>query len=205
FAGSRIEALSESGPEAPVLADRLGSGREGVRPRRLAARDVQDGTVVTSMAPGVTSFGHPVTHGLLFGSCGSEGWREPPFRDSISRAQMTSDEFETWFEKGVTDGLPVVPPTRERVQLMLAGTRRSRDMLIGEMPPNYGRLRSEEHTSELQSRSDLVCRLLLEEKKTRSGCGSRGAMSGSASSALQSAASFPRPSYGSGSTRRQPK
>src|SRR5206468_12390774 len=28
-----------------------------------------------------------------------------------------------------------------------------------------GRLRSEEHTSELQSRSDLVCRLLLEKKK----------------------------------------
>src|SRR2546421_8606384 len=29
-----------------------------------------------------------------------------------------------------------------------------------------GALRSEEHTSELQSRSDLVCRLLLEKKKT---------------------------------------
>src|SRR2546421_1517194 len=28
--------------------------------------------------------------------------------------------------------------------------------------------RSEEHTSELQSRSDLVCRLLLEKKKNRS-------------------------------------
>src|SRR2546428_5879667 len=32
------------------------------------------------------------------------------------------------------------------------------------------RLRSEEHTSELQSRSDLVCRLLLEKKKTISTC-----------------------------------
>src|SRR2546428_3796573 len=31
----------------------------------------------------------------------------------------------------------------------------------------YGPIdRSEEHTSELQSRSDLVCRLLLEKKKT---------------------------------------
>src|SRR2546428_10365174 len=29
-----------------------------------------------------------------------------------------------------------------------------------------GEVRSEEHTSELQSRSDLVCRLLLEKKKT---------------------------------------
>src|SRR3989440_6825674 len=35
------------------------------------------------------------------------------------------------------------------------------------MPPNIDLLiRSEEHTSELQSRSDLVCRLLLEKKKT---------------------------------------
>src|SRR3989440_676690 len=31
-------------------------------------------------------------------------------------------------------------------------------------------LRSEEHTSELQSRSDLVCRLLLEKKKTNDRC-----------------------------------
>src|SRR5690349_23502193 len=30
---------------------------------------------------------------------------------------------------------------------------------------NFGNTRSEEHTSELQSRRDLVCRLLLEKKK----------------------------------------
>src|SRR2546428_9109234 len=39
-----------------------------------------------------------------------------------------------------------------------------------QMPPepsssNSPRPRSEEHTSELQSRSDIVCRLLLEKKK----------------------------------------
>jgi hypothetical protein len=53
---------------------------------------------------------------------------------------MAADEFEFWFDKGVTDGLPVVPPTRERVERMLSGTRRSREDLLGEMPPNYGRL-----------------------------------------------------------------
>src|SRR2546421_9405231 len=31
--------------------------------------------------------------------------------------------------------------------------------------PHVAQSRSEEHTSELQSRSDLVCRLLLEKKK----------------------------------------
>src|SRR2546421_3314032 len=33
--------------------------------------------------------------------------------------------------------------------------------------PSPGNQRSEEHTSELQSRSDLVCRLLLEKKKKK--------------------------------------
>src|SRR5206468_12292498 len=34
-------------------------------------------------------------------------------------------------------------------------------------PGGPGHIRSEEHTSELQSRSDLVCRLLLEKKKKK--------------------------------------
>src|SRR5712664_4345914 len=36
-----------------------------------------------------------------------------------------------------------------------------------ELGPGDERRRSEEHTSELQSRSDLVCRLLLEKKKQK--------------------------------------
>src|SRR5260221_7243695 len=35
-------------------------------------------------------------------------------------------------------------------------------------PVKVGGMRSEEHTSELQSHSDLVCRLLLEKKKKKS-------------------------------------
>src|SRR5437868_11676750 len=35
---------------------------------------------------------------------------------------------------------------------------------------NLSKSRSEEHTSELQSRFDLVCRLLLEKKKSRRHC-----------------------------------
>src|SRR6267378_2389307 len=44
-------------------------------------------------------------------------------------APISMDEFEVWFDKGVTDGLPVVPPTRVRVEAMLAATRRARDEL----------------------------------------------------------------------------
>src|SRR2546427_9644792 len=39
-----------------------------------------------------------------------------------------------------------------------------------------GRWRSEEHTSELQSQSNLVCRLLLEKKKRRYSCLENGAI-----------------------------
>src|SRR5206468_8991241 len=55
-------------------------------------------------------------------------------------------------------GLPVdgeVPLPSGQDGMKLAGGRRWR----------RSRRRSEEHTSELQSRSDLVCRLLLEKKK----------------------------------------
>src|SRR2546427_4447346 len=37
----------------------------------------------------------------------------------------------------------------------------------GILEPRERRLRSEEHTSELQSQSNLVCRLLLEKKKKK--------------------------------------
>lgn len=50
-----------------------------------------------------------------------------------------AEDLEAWFERGVTDGLPVVPPSRARVDAMLAATRRPRGELVGEVPPNFGR------------------------------------------------------------------
>ena len=55
---------------------------------------------------------------------------------------MTSeptDPFEALFERGVTDGLPVVPPTRARVGAMVAGSGREAGELIAFVPPNFGR------------------------------------------------------------------
>src|SRR5690625_7123071 len=43
----------------------------------------------------------------------------------------------------------------------------SRPVILDITPDEYRPIRSEEHTSELQSRGHLVCRLLLEKKKTR--------------------------------------
>ncbi|MCY3922368.1 MAG: hypothetical protein OXG27_08225 [Chloroflexi bacterium] len=47
------------------------------------------------------------------------------------------DVYEFMFDQGITDGLPLVPPTRERVERMLAGTGRPPSEVIGSMPPNY--------------------------------------------------------------------
>src|SRR5690606_42008794 len=78
------------------------------------------------------------------------------------------------------DALPISPPTRPSQGPALRTTRRPaprrtplararplRCRAPGGPPPGpaSASFRSEEHTSELQSRENLVCRLLLEKKK----------------------------------------
>jgi hypothetical protein len=46
------------------------------------------------------------------------------------------DEFEATFERGWSDGLPVVPPTERRVLRMLTGTARDPNEVVGLCPPN---------------------------------------------------------------------
>src|SRR5512134_222519 len=45
------------------------------------------------------------------------------------------DAIEFFFEKEWSDGLPVVPPTEERLAAMLSATRRDPQELIGPVPP----------------------------------------------------------------------
>src|SRR5688572_32383391 len=76
-----------------------------------------------------------------------------------SRREVMSDELRSILRKGDPaagdSGL-----TPEEVQ----GMRRT---VLSAVPEFRRRGRSEEHTSELQSQSNLVCRLLLEKKKKR--------------------------------------
>src|SRR2546427_9796324 len=62
------------------------------------------------------------------------------------------------------DALPIYhwPPQGRRRLAARSGTDGGRDHERSNEPSQ----RSEEHTSELQSQSNLVCRLLLEKKKT---------------------------------------
>ncbi len=61
-----------------------------------------------------------------------------PLRARKVEVGSLDDEFEFMFEQGFTDGLPVVPPTPERVVRMLAGTRRDPQDLVAVLPPNMG-------------------------------------------------------------------
>jgi hypothetical protein len=46
------------------------------------------------------------------------------------------DEFEALYDRGWTDGLPVVPPTEQRVTRMLGGTTRDPSEVVGVVPPD---------------------------------------------------------------------
>src|SRR2546427_9550582 len=67
--------------------------------------------------------------------------------------------------------IPWPPTQRDRVRIL--------DPVFGEVDiaedtnQRRDRTRSEEHTSELQSQSNLVCRLLLEKKKKRTNINSQ--------------------------------
>jgi hypothetical protein len=43
-----------------------------------------------------------------------------------------------YYMRGWTDGLPIIPPTEERVQRLLTGTCRAPQEVLGRMPPRWG-------------------------------------------------------------------
>src|SRR2546422_10393883 len=67
------------------------------------------------------------------------------------------------------DALPICLSMRWGLsnRITEAGSSRKREIRFARGPSLRGRKRSEEHTSELQSRLHLVCRLLLEKKKQK--------------------------------------
>eukprot|EP00930_Biecheleria_cincta_P058446 TRINITY_DN44279_c0_g1_i1.p1 TRINITY_DN44279_c0_g1~~TRINITY_DN44279_c0_g1_i1.p1 ORF type:complete len:483 (+),score=42.81 TRINITY_DN44279_c0_g1_i1:43-1449(+) len=48
-----------------------------------------------------------------------------------------ADALEWMYREGLTDGLPVVVPTRGKVRKMLSGTSRASTHILGKMPPSY--------------------------------------------------------------------
>ncbi|NQY97962.1 MAG: redoxin domain-containing protein [Henriciella sp.] len=63
---------------------------------------------------------------------------DSPIRARKIDIASADDVAEFMFDQGFSDGLPLVPPTPERVMRMLGGTSRSPQEVIAEMPPNMG-------------------------------------------------------------------
>ena len=63
----------------------------------------------------------------------------PSFKVRASSYEAALDAVTQLFmEKHLSDGLPVVPPTRQAVNWMLTGTKRRPDEVIGTLPPRKG-------------------------------------------------------------------
>ena len=60
----------------------------------------------------------------------------------VSQQLEVADDLEAvqelYLERGWSDGLPIVPPTLERVRAMLAGCGFDAQQVIAELPPNWG-------------------------------------------------------------------
>src|SRR3989442_11727001 len=90
--------------------------------------------------------------------CGSA--KMQPIRDLVAKVAATNTTLLLRGESGV--GKEVVARAIHK-----ASPRAHRQFLKVNCAALPGELRSEEHTSELQSRPHLVCRLLLEKKKQK--------------------------------------
>ena len=137
-----VPALVLAGPDGMLLASSEGWVKDEVESlvARAAAR-------CGAEAPAIGSPDHAPLPAMRPG-CGSRvhdpdvARRLAAKRDgkrlASRRVRVPSglDEFEFFDEQGLTDGLPVVPPTEERVTRMLAGTTRAPGDIVADMPPN---------------------------------------------------------------------
>src|SRR2546427_7922478 len=85
--------------------------------------------------------------------------RRPP-RSTLFPTRRSSDLSQSWGHLRSIRPRRWVPESASHKRARLESTAMFRTTEPG--------VRSEEHTSELQSQSNLVCRLLLEKKKTNS-------------------------------------
>src|SRR5690625_7090976 len=86
----------------------------------------------------------------------------------VKRFNLKRDETYHFVTQGIADGR-LSAAGMGAARIMPAQRRFGRAITTPVPRDEVVAQRSEEHTSELQSRGHLVCRLLLEKKKSRSG------------------------------------
>jgi hypothetical protein len=117
---------------------RVEKGREVERTFGWDSREWRRITGITDLGKGLPEF-QPGC-GSLSVAPGAAEHLQARFGDTGLKARKIElgewdDPIEACFERGWSDGLPVVPPTDVRVMRMLSGTRRRPDEIIGRIPP----------------------------------------------------------------------
>lgn len=118
---------------------RVQDGRETARLVGWGRDDWRRLTELPDLGAGLTAFspgcgsksvepGMPEKLAFKFG--------DSPLQARPVEVASLQDEHELIFERGWSDGLPVVPPTEERVLKMLSGTTRAPSEIIGVIPPD---------------------------------------------------------------------
>jgi hypothetical protein len=118
---------------------RVEGGREVARTVGWSRQGWEDLTGITGLGPGLPT---------MRPGCGSSSVdpdRVDELRVRFTGSRLRSrhvelaaleDPFEALFERGWSDGLPLVPPTPERVLRMLDGTRRDPQDVVAVVPPD---------------------------------------------------------------------
>ncbi len=125
--------------EAVPTLIRFAHGREIARTHGWDRKEWERVSGVSPLGAGLPGF-QP--------GCGSKSREPGVYENLVARFGETGiasrkveigawdDPVEACFERGWTDGLPVVPPTDERILRLLQGTRRKPDEIVGNVPPN---------------------------------------------------------------------
>lgn len=117
---------------------RMENGREAERTYGWDAAEWQRVTGIADLGQGLPGF-QPGC-GSLSCAPGAEDHLRARYGETGLQARKVAlgewdDPIEACFERGWSDGLPVVPPTDVRILRMLAGTQRKADEVIGRIPP----------------------------------------------------------------------
>src|SRR2546429_1078266 len=106
-----------------------------------------------------------------FGLLSVGEWAGVPVSEILDKAKAKSGTARvliSGFDRYATESRTSIPGASwafSPEQLEKAGAFLATELNGQPLPKDHGAPRSEEHTSELQSRLHLVCRLLLEKKK----------------------------------------
>jgi hypothetical protein len=118
---------------AAFLLDRTGQITDSVTgwDQPAIARLIQRAATMTGTTLAIPEPSEPVRKP----GCSSKSALDPDIAAAME-ASTNSDEIEEMFERGWTDGLPVVPPTTDRVEKMLGSHLGPTS--LGEVPPAMG-------------------------------------------------------------------